>query len=166
MWLDWRKFMKNKRYFPMFVDLSDKNIVVVGGGNIATRRVKTLLSFTRNITVVAPQMTMELLEMGKAGQVHTEMRPVKRTDFVQAYMVIAATNDWKLNDDIYRVCKEEGIYVNVASDKEKCDFYFPGVFMQDELVVGITASGLDHKKARRVREEIEKILEKTAGEED
>lgn len=156
--------MKNKRYFPMFVDLSDKNIVVVGGGNIATRRVKTLLAFTRNITVVAPQMTMELLEMGKAGQVHTEIRPVKRTDFERAFMVIAATNDWKLNDDIYRVCKEEGIYVNVASDKEKCDFYFPGVFMQDELVVGITASGLDHKKVRRVREEIEKVLDKTAGE--
>ncbi|MDO4273170.1 MAG: bifunctional precorrin-2 dehydrogenase/sirohydrochlorin ferrochelatase [Eubacteriales bacterium] len=158
--------MKNKRYFPMFVDLSDKNIVVVGGGNIATRRVKTLLQFTRNITVVAPQMTLELLEMGKAGQIDSQIRPVKRTDFVRAYMVIAATNDGKLNDDIYRVCKEEGIYVNVASDKDKCDFYFPGVVMEDELVVGITASGLDHKKARRVREEIQKVLEKAAGEEE
>ena len=47
--------MKNKPYFPMFIDLSDKNIVVVGGGNIATRRVKTLLSFTRNIRVIAPK---------------------------------------------------------------------------------------------------------------
>lgn len=158
--------MKNKRYFPMFVDLSDKNIVVVGGGNIATRRVKTLLQFTRNIMVVAPQMTLELLEMGKAGQIDSQIRPVKRTDFVRAYMVIAATNDGKLNDDIYRVCKEEGIYVNVASDKDKCDFYFPGVVMEDELVVGITASGLDHKKARRVREEIQKVLEKAAGEEE
>ena len=45
--------MKNKPYFPMFIDLSDKNIVVVGGGNIATRRVKTLLAFTRNIRVIA-----------------------------------------------------------------------------------------------------------------
>ena len=43
--------MKNKRYFPMFIDLSDKKIVVVGGGNIATRRIRTLLQFTRNITV-------------------------------------------------------------------------------------------------------------------
>ena len=42
--------MKNKRYFPMFIDLSDKKIVVVGGGNIATRRIRTLLQFTRNIT--------------------------------------------------------------------------------------------------------------------
>ncbi len=158
--------MKNKRYFPMFVDLSDKSIVVVGGGNIATRRVKTLLSFTRNVTVIAPRVTVELSELGKAGQIEIINRPVKRSDFGQAYMVIAATNDRKLNDDIYRVCKEEGIYVNVSSDREKCDFYFPGVFMKDEVVVGITASGLDHKKAKRVREEIEHALEKTAGESD
>lgn len=93
-------------------------------------------------------------------------RPVKRSDFAMAYMVIAATNDRKLNDEIHRICKQEGIYVNVASDREQCDFYFPGIYMQDGLVVGITASGLDHKKARRVREEIQKALERVAQEDE
>lgn len=55
--------MKNKPYFPMFIDLSDKNIVVAGGGNIATRRIKTLLKFTRNITVVATKVTQELMDL-------------------------------------------------------------------------------------------------------
>lgn len=154
--------MKNKPYFPMFIDLSDKNIVVVGGGNIATRRVKTLLSFTRNIRVIAPKVTMEMMELGKAGYVELITRPVKRTDFAMAYMVIAATNDWKLNDEIYRVCKEEGIYVNIADDKSKCDFYFPGIYMKDEMVVGITASGLDHHKAKKVRIAIQKAMEEAA----
>lgn len=159
--------MKNKRYFPMFVDLSDKNIVVVGGGNIATRRVKTLLQFTRNVTAVAPRVTSELQELGKTGYVNLITRPVKRTDFQNAYIVIAATNDWKLNEEIYRVCKEEGIYVNVADDKSKCDFYFPGIYMHDEVVVGITASGLNHKRARKVRVAIQEAMEeKTEHEED
>ena len=157
--------MKNKRFFPMFVDLSDKKIVVVGGGNIATRRIKTLLQFTRNITAVAPKTTMELHELGKAGFVNLINRPVKRSDFTMAFMVIAATNDWKLNDEIYRVCKEEGIYVNVAYDKSKCDFYFPGIYMQDEVVVGITASGLNHKKARKVRVAIQEAMEASDNEE-
>ena len=157
--------MKNKRFFPMFVDLSDKKIVVVGGGNIATRRIKTLLQFTRNITAVAPKTTMELHELGKAGFVNLINRPVKRSDFTMAFMVIAATNDWKLNDEIYRVCKEEGIYVNVADDKSKCDFYFPGIYMQDEVVVGITASGLNHKKARKVRVAIQEAREASDNEE-
>ena len=149
----------------MFVDLSDKKIVVVGGGNIATRRIKTLFQFTRNITAVAPKTTMELHELGKAGFVNLINRPVKRSDFAMAFMVIAATNDWKLNDEIYRVCKEEGIYVNVADDKSKCDFYFPGIYMQDEVVVGITASGLNHKKARRVRVAIQEAMEASDNEE-
>ena len=157
--------MKNKPFFPMFIDLSDKNIVVVGGGSIATRRVKTLLAFTRNITAVAPKTTMELHELGKAGFVNLINRPVKRSDFTMAFMVIAATNDWKLNDEIYRVCKEEGIYVNVADDKSKCDFYFPGIYMQDEVVVGITASGLNHKKARKVRVAIQEAMEASDNEE-
>ena len=116
MWPDWRSFMKTKSYFPMFIDLSDKNVVVVGGGNIATRRVKTLLQFTRNVTAIAPKVTEELRGLGTAGYVNLITRPVKRSDFQTAYMVIAATNDWKLNDEIYRVCKEEGIYVNILYD--------------------------------------------------
>lgn len=155
--------MKNKRYFPMFIDLSDKRVVVVGGGNIATRRVKTLLQFTRNVTAIAPSMTPELQELGKTGYVELFMRPVKRSDFEMAYMVIAATNDWKLNEQIYRICKEEGVYVNVADDKSKCDFYFPGIFMQDELVVGITASGLEQKKARKVRIAIEEAMSENSS---
>ena len=150
----------------MFIDLSDKNIVVVGGGNIATRRVKTLLSFTRNIRVIAPKVTMEMMELGKAGYVELITRPVKRTDFAMAYMVIAATNDWKLNDEIYRVCKEEGIYVNVASDKNLCDFYFPGICLKDDIVVGITASGVNHRKAKAVREKMQALLEELEKDED
>ena len=111
------KTMKNKRYFPMFIDLSDKNVVVVGGGNIATRRVKTLLQFTRNVTAIAPQMTQELLDLGKTGYVQLFTRPVKRSDFEMAYMVIAATGDWKLNEQIYKICKEQGVYVNVADEE-------------------------------------------------
>ena len=158
--------MRNKHFFPMFVDLSDKNVVVVGGGNIATRRVKTLLQFTRNVSAIAPKCTVELQELGKAGYVNLITRPVKRSDFDMAYMVIAATNDWKLNEEIYRVCKEEGIYVNVADDKSKCDFYFPGIYMKDEVVVGITASGLNHKKARRVRVAIQEAMEETSENEE
>jgi siroheme synthase-like protein len=142
------------------VDLSDKKILIVGGGNIATRRIKTLLGFTRNITVIAPQMTPELLTLVKSGVVKGELREIKKGDFDDPYMVIAATNEPKINDDIYRICKMRGIYVNLVNEKEKCDFYFPGVVKKDGAVVGITASGLNHKKAKRIREEIQKVLEK------
>ena len=156
--------MKNKRYFPLYVDLSDKNIVVVGGGTIATRRVKALLLFTRNITVIAPKMTADLWELGKLGKIQIQPRPVKKSDFSMAYMVLAVTNNTELNEEIYRICKEEGIYVNVADDKSKCDFYFPGIYMKDEVVIGITASGLDHSRAKKVRLAIQEAMEASDGE--
>lgn len=158
--------MKNKCYFPLFVDLSDKKILVVGGGKVATRRVKTLLSFTRQITVIAPKMTEELYMMVRTGTVDGDFREVKRSDFEDAYMVLAATSDDKVNDDIYRICKSMGIYVNLANDKEKCDFFFPGIVRKDEAVIGITASGLNHAKAKRIREIIQDALEKVAKEID
>ena len=85
----------------MFIDLSDKNIVVVGGGNIATRRVKTLLSFTRNIRVIAPKVTMEMMELGKAGYVELITRPVKRTDF--AITIYAMSKSERLTGRVIRL---------------------------------------------------------------
>ena len=142
----------------MFIDLSDKNVLVIGGGPVALRRVSTLLQFTRNVTVVAPKAEKELREMARLGKVRLELRPIRRSDFTSVYMVISAVNDRKLNDDICRICKSEGVYVNIASDREKCDFYFPGVYMTDEIVLGVTASGITREKASRVRDEIDKAL--------
>lgn len=119
--------MKNKRYFPLYVDLSDKNVVVVGGGTIATRRVKALLLFTRNITVIAPKMTADLWELGKLGKIQIQPRPVKKSDFSMAYMVLAVTNNRELNEEIYHACKEEGIYVKCSQRQKTCaTFIFPG----------------------------------------
>ena len=155
-----------KPYFPLFVDLNEKQIVVVGAGTIAKRRIRTLVSFTNHLTVIAPEVNRELLDMEKAGMLRIKRKNYEREDIYDADYVIAATNDHQINSDIYSACKCMGITVNVCSDKTKCDFYFPGVYMRDEMVVGVTASGLDHKKAKRVREEIQNALEKVLGEQD
>lgn len=151
--------MKTKNFFPMFIDLEDKKVVVVGGGRVATRRVRTLTQFTSNIYVIAPRITDEIDNMAIKGMIHLERRSVMRQDFSMAFMVIAATDDGRLNDEIYRVCKEQGIYVNVATDKSKCDFYFPGVMKRDEVVIGINASGVNHAGAKKVRMELEEFFE-------
>ncbi len=158
--------MKNKRYFPMFVDLSDKNIVVVGGGNIATRRVKALLLFTREITVIAPKMTADLWELGKMGRIQIQPRQVKRTDFDMAYMVLAASGNRELDEEIYRLCKDEGIYVNVSENRELCDFYFPGICMKENTVVGIASGNIGPKKTKAIREKIQALLEEMAKNEE
>ncbi len=148
----------SKPYFPMFVDLTDKKVVVVGAGTIAKRRIRTLIEFTDHLVVIAPEVNRELQELEEQGKLTILRKKYDREDLYEASLVIAATNDSKINNDIHSACRCLGITVNVCSDKNKCDFYFPGIAIRDNLVAGVTASGKDHKAARAAVEKIREIL--------
>lgn len=146
-----------KPYFPLFVDLNEKQIVVVGAGTIA-RDASAHWFFYQPLTVIAPEVNRELLDMEKAGMLRIKRKNYEREDIYDADYVIAATNDHQINSDIYSACKCMGITVNVCSDKTKCDFYFPGIVQNGNVVVGVTASGSDHKEARKTVEKIRSIF--------
>lgn len=147
-----------KPYFPMFIDLTEKKVVVAGAGTIAKRRIRSLLNFTNHLTVIAPEVNKELKSLEAEGLLTILKRKCEMEDFYSADLVIAATNDAQINNAIYDTCRKQGILVNVCSDKQKCDFYFPGIAMKDQVVVGITASGKDHKRAKALVEQIWSIL--------
>lgn len=147
-----------KPYFPMFIDLTEKKVVVAGAGTIAKRRIRSLLNFTNHLTVIAPEVNKELKSLEAEGLLTILKRKCEMEDFYSADLVIAATNGAQINNAIYDTCRKQGILVNVCSDKQKCDFYFPGIAMKDQVVVGITASGKDHKRAKALVEQIRSIL--------
>ena len=149
----------DKLYFPIFIDLSEKHIVVVGAGKIASRRVRTLLEFAGKITVVAPEISEEILAMAGKGPVQLKKRAFEEADLDGADMVLAITDDKELNKKIGTLCKEKKIPVNTSHDKDLCDFYFPGVVQKENVVVGVTASGKDHKQAKEVTEKIREVLD-------
>ena len=149
---------KEKKMFPLFVDLTEKKILVVGAGKIASRRVKTLLPFAGEITVEAPEAAEELLDLAEKGEILYRKKTYAREDLYDADMVIAATDSREVNEDIYSACKCLGIQVNVASDQNKCDFHFPGILEYDGVVLGFNGSGRDHRKVRQVREKVQEAL--------
>lgn len=132
--------------------------MVAGAGTIAKRRIRSLLNFTNHLTVIAPEVNKELKSLEADGLLTILKRKCEMEDFYSADLVIAATNDAQINNAIYDTCRKQGILVNVCSDKQKCDFYFPGIAMKDQVVVGITASGKDHKRAKALVEQIRSIL--------
>jgi siroheme synthase-like protein len=149
---------EKKPYFPIFIDLSEKKVVVVGGGAIAKRRIRTLASFTNHLVVLAPDIDPEIRLLEEEGLLTILEKPYTREDIYDADMVLAATNNFQVNNDIHSVCKCMGIPVNVCSDQTKCDFYFPGVIQKDQLVVGVTASGTNHALAKETTQKIREIL--------
>ena len=150
--------MGDKPYFPVFVDLSETRVLVVGAGKIAARRVQTLLDFAGGVTVVAPEVCEALEQLAAAGAVTLRRRAFEEADLAGAGMVLAATSDAELNACVAEACRARGIPVNVGSDKALCDFYFPGVARRGSVVVGVTASGTDHAEAKRITDAVRRLL--------
>lgn len=147
--------MKTNSCFPMFVDISKKNVLVVGGGAVAARRVKALLAFVGNIKVVAPRIDERLQGLG----IELVERKFHIEDLQDKDMVIIASDDKPLNEEIARLCQERGILKNVATAPQLCDFYFPGMIIKEDYVIGISSRGKSPKKSRKLREKLEVYLE-------
>lgn len=155
---------EKKLYFPMFVDLSDKKVVVVGAGTIAKRRIRSMVKFTNHLVVVAPEVNRELMDLEAQGKIAIRKKTYEREDIYDASLVIAASSDNKVNQDIYSACKCLGIPVNVCNDKNKCDFYFPSLASSGNIVVGVSASGREHKKSKGVAGRIQEFLDQGQAE--
>ncbi len=155
--------MTRKPYFPIFTDISEYKIIIVGGGTVAQRRVETLLHFAEDITVVAPVITEELREFWKQKRiVWVEKSYESKMDEMLkcADMVLAATDDLRCNEQIVKVCRSCGVLVNASHKKELCDFYFPAIVVKGNAVAGVTASGMNHMQAKCLRKKINDIMNK------
>ena len=116
---------EGKKYFPLFLDLNDKDILFVGGGAIASRRIHALEPFADRITVVAPEADGSILELTEAGEVSWIMRGFEEEDLEGRDIVFAATNDKELNADIAVACRERGYHCQRVQRQESLRFLFP-----------------------------------------
>ena len=145
-------------YFPMFIDLTDKKILVAGGGTIALRRIRTLLKFRADIRVIAPELCEELAQLEEEGKIAAERREYCTPDIDGVQIVMAATDDHEVNRRIWEECRAAGVTVNVADDRSLCDFYFPSIVMTEDTVIGINCGGEDHAKVKETRIKIEEMF--------
>jgi precorrin-2 dehydrogenase/sirohydrochlorin ferrochelatase len=143
-------------YYPILLDLADKPCVVVGGGEVATRKVEGLLSCGAKVRVVAPEITRKLQELVDTDRIVWISRPYLSGDLRQAWLVIGATNDEAVNRQIYADCKENGTLCNIADRPECCEFILPSVIRRGDLVVAISTSGKSPAFAKTLRKRMEK----------
>ena len=139
--------------FPLFLDLTGKKVVLVGGGTIAARRIGTLRLFGCEIVVIAPELK------AKAEDLTWLQRPYEPGDLEGAFLAIAATGDREVNRQVGEEARRLGIPVSVADCEAECSFYFPAICTGEGLVAGVVSSGKDHHKTARAAREIRKVLE-------
>ncbi|MCI8632634.1 MAG: bifunctional precorrin-2 dehydrogenase/sirohydrochlorin ferrochelatase [Lachnospiraceae bacterium] len=154
-------------FFPLFMDLSQIKVVVIGGGKIAQRRIEALQQFEAQVRVIAPQITDSLQKLIEAGRMEWLARSYQPGDLAdpQIGIAIVATDQRSVNQRAGEEAKSRGIPVSVADCKEESTFYFPGIAKKGGLVIGVTASGQDHKRAAVVTRKLRSFLEELKDEE-
>lgn len=144
--------METKR-FPLFVDLTGKRAVVIGGGTVGLRRAEVLARFGADVTVVSPALSRRTV-----GIRHIP-RKYAPGDLTGAFLAAAAADDPQVNEAASREARRLGIFFNRADNPSDCDFFFPAVCEGDGMVAGLVGDGTDHGKTARTAKKIRKILE-------
>jgi len=151
-------------YFPAFFDLTGQRVLVVGGGEVALRKVSLLQSTGALITVVAPEIVPELEERAAAGALALVTREFVPGDLDGVRMVIVATSRRAVNRWIAKLSESRNIPVNVVDDAEASRFIVPAIIDRDPVLVAISTGGTSPVLARRLRERLEALIPGKIGE--
>jgi len=151
--------------FPIFVRLRNRRALVVGGGAIATIRIKQLLAAEAAITVIAPQATEEIRKLAAKGSLQLLSREFERTDVDRSYfVVIGATNNPSVQQAMAEEAERHGLLYNVVDQPALCNFYTPAVVRRGNLKIAICTQGQSPALSGRLRQALEEAIPASAGE--
>jgi uroporphyrin-III C-methyltransferase/precorrin-2 dehydrogenase/sirohydrochlorin ferrochelatase len=150
-------------YFPVFFDLAAQKVLIVGGGEVALRKVSLLERTGAEITLVAPEILPELMARAADGKIKFAIREFVPDDLNGMRLVIVATSRRAVNRWIANLSDARGIPVNVVDDREASRFIVPAIIDRDPVLVAISTGGTSPVLARRLRERLEAVIPKKIG---
>ncbi|MDY6971906.1 MAG: bifunctional precorrin-2 dehydrogenase/sirohydrochlorin ferrochelatase [Thermodesulfobacteriota bacterium] len=143
-------------YYPIFVDLDGKKVLVVGGGRIAQRKAVTLIEFGALIHLVSDDLTSKLKELVEEGEITYLGTRFRDQDLDGAFLVVAATDDTGLNRRISASARGRGILINAVDQPSDCSFIVPSIVKRGNLVIAVSTSGKSPALAKKIRKELER----------
>ena len=152
--------MANK-FFPVSIDLNNKNVLVIGAGKIALRKITTLLNYNCNIIVITKEVLEEkFLELEKNNKIKIFKNQEFEEKFLEnIFLVVTATDNEILNKEISQLCMCKNILVNNISSKDDMNVRFMSIYEKDDIQIAISANG-NPKKAVEIKNKIKDIFEK------
>ncbi len=141
-------------YFPINISIKGLKILVVGGGNVALQKLKTLVVHTRNIDVVSPDVNEEIIALG----INVKVREFEDQDLDGAFLVYAATNNRTLNEQIAYRCKKKHILVNVVDNPILSDFTSLATFYYGNHTISVGSDGKLPRETVKLRDKIAQLL--------
>ncbi|HDZ86894.1 hypothetical protein LCGC14_1375550 [marine sediment metagenome] len=139
--------------YPLNLNIQDKSCAVIGGGNTAIRKAKSLLDSHAKVKLISPDISDEIRDL---PGVQIEERQYQRGDLKDVYLAIAATDDEAVNKAISDEAREEKVLLNVVDEPALCDFHVPSVVKRGELLISISTGGKFPYLSKRLRKKLEK----------
>ncbi len=146
------------RYYPVFLDIAGKPAVIIGGGQVALRKVEGLLDAGAQVTVISPALHPDLEALVAAGRVRHIAREYSHGDLQGYLLAFVGTDDRSVNAAVAREGKQRGIWVNAVDDPANCDFIMPGIVQRGDIILAVSTSAGSPAMARKLREDLEQFL--------
>jgi len=150
------------RLYPAYIKLEGTNCVVIGGGTVAWRKVKTLLTCKANVLVVSPHLCKNLKAMHGKKKIVYRKSAYKKVFLKNTFMVIAATDDEQVNARIAKDAKSKKILYNIVDSPNQCNFYVPSVIESGDLLLSISTQGAFAGLSKKIKGECAPVLDKYA----
>ena len=142
-------------FYPVFLNLTGRRCVIIGGGQVAEGKVSKLLDSGAKIIVISPDATQGIRDYADSGQIEYSLRKYQEGDLNGAFLVVAATNDRVVNQEIFEEAEKSGILLNAVDDMPRCSFIAPSIVEKGPITVAISTGGASPALARKLREKLE-----------
>lgn len=148
--------VNSMRYYPVFLDVRERSCLVVGGGRVGTRKVKTLLQCGARVTVISPEVTDELALMADQGRINWKTEDYRSSDLDDVFLVVGATDDQELNRRIHQDAEAAQRLCNIADQPRLCNFVLPSIVNRGDLSIAISTAGKSPAFAKHLRQELQR----------
>ncbi len=152
--------MQQNELYPIFLKVSELQVLIVGGGNVGLEKLTFLLKSSPNakVTIVSVNFLPELIALAKNHNVEIIESAYRESFLKGKHIVIATTDNIAVNIQVYKDCKQRNILVNVADNPPYCDFYMGGIVTKGNIKIAISTNGKSPTLAKRLRQFLEEII--------
>jgi siroheme synthase-like protein len=150
--------MKKYPYYPIYIDIEDRHVIIIGGGNVCARKAETMMKYGARVTIVSPEFTDEIEQWAREGCLELRRKRYDHSDLQGAKLVIASTDDTQVNEAIAADCRARNIPVNVVDVTPLCEFIVPAIIESGAIQIAVSTGGKSPAVARTLKEDLQRMI--------
>ncbi len=149
---------RNIKYYPVFLNVKGKRCLVVGGGQVALRKVEVMLEHGADLELISPELCPELARLAESKAIRVLTREYHEGDLKDAFVTIAATDDRDINQRVAVEARKRAVLVNVVDDADNSDFILPSYLRRGDVTIAVSTAGRSPALARKIRARLEETF--------